>query len=157
MPQFSATPRDRAIGWVSYLLLYRDTALGSESVGGRRAPAGRVLVDHGRHAPGLEVDPAAKPSLRASERGCERLAAADDSHAHAIGRGVHQLGHMLESQQRSVVRQKVPVCPRDHIAHRLCSAVLKQADMLNSGAGEKMLKSGRKELRFGPISAVEVC
>jgi hypothetical protein len=141
MPQFSATPRDRAVEWV----------------GGRRALAGHVLVDHGCHAPGLEVDSAAKPSLRASERGCERLAPTDDRHAHAIGCGVHELGHMLESQQRSVVRQEVPVCPRDQIVHRLCSAVLIPADMLSIGSREKMPKGGRKEPSFGRYSGRKIC
>jgi len=62
------------------------------------------MVDHGRDAPSLEVGPAAEFSLRDGERDCERLAPAGDRHAYAIGCCVHQLGHVLESQQRSVVR-----------------------------------------------------
>lgn len=108
----------------------------------QRAFAGGLLVNYRSHPPGLEVYPAAEPSLCTSERDCERLASTDDRHAHTIGCGVHQLGHVLESQQRSVVRQEIPVCPRDQIVHGLCSAVLIPADMLSIGSREKTLKSG---------------
>lgn len=157
MPQFSAMLRDGAVEWVGYIPLSRNAVLGSGRICGRCAPAGHILVDHGRHAPGLEVDSAAKPSLCASERGSERLASTDHRHAHAIGCVVHQLGHVLESQQRSVVRQEVPVCSRDQVVHRLCSAVLILADMLSSGSSEKMPKGGRKEPSFGRYSGRKIC
>lgn len=100
---------------------------------GRLSPT----VNDIRDPPGLEVDTATQFSLSTGEGHGKWLLLAGDGHTHAVGRAMHDLGHVLEGEQGSIVRQKEPMCGRDVLTHQLCSTVLSSWAMLNTSWYEK--------------------